>query len=369
MSDDHLEEHLEAESDFLQQVPIVKPRIFEGSLANGIPAGFDAVTIRLDGRMQAELDWKIARKEASLATEQGFGLMWAIDLGLFTGLALPLTNQGQFLSLALSLEHFRDSLWHEFKDNTLGVSLYRGAADFSLGFPWDPQHEQNLKSWLKESCSLEAELPELRQSQEGRQLLRLFCRDVAVEYLSLLAARLPDTLKAHLFLDMSSFTGSCSDELQYLNPERFDRLQLAIRNARLPFEAMGWGAPTPCGYSGMNPFQLPEPQENKIGVCVPPMVFNRASHYEGFEEALAYLQRLSISYKFIDENSITAKWDGLDYLLYSPSGLSVQGRRKLQGFCAAGGTAVSTGILMGFPQEISVHNLAINSSADFCRGN
>lgn len=348
--DDHLEENLE--DDYPPpMVEMARPAIFEGSFHEGVPAGFDTVTLYLDGGVQADLNWKNVREDARAAIDQGFSLMWDIELALFNQLKQPLTNQGQFLSLALSLEHFRDSLWKEFKESTVGISFYRGKADFSLGFLWDLHQEQNFRSWLKENCGLE----ELEQ-EGGELLIRLFCRDVAVEYLLLLASRLPDTLPAYLYLDVSHFNGTLADEMQLLNPERFDRFHLALKEGRLPFDGLGWGSPTSFGLSGEKFNQLPDSVDVKVGVCVPPMNFNRAFHYQGFEEALAELQRLSIQYNLIAENVLTSRWDGLDYLLYSPAGLSSEGKRKLQGFCAAGGTTVSTGNLIGLPQELTLRS-------------
>lgn len=355
--EDHLEEHVEEESLSFENALFSQPRIFEGNWQEHLPAGFDAVTISIDGRVQADLNWKKVGEQARLAVEKGFALMWNIELGLFQGLAQPLSNQTQFLSLTLSLEHFRDSLWKEFKPHSIGLSLFRGAADFSRGFSWDQHHQQNLKGWLQEInlhhlASLE--LDQLQQDLEGRQLIRLFCRDVAVEYLALLATRVPDSLPAYLFLDAASVRGSVIHELQLLNPERFDRFKLALKDHRLPFDVLGWEAPTAQGYSGHTAVEIPLSTSSLIGVCVPPMPFYHSEHFLGLEEGLQALHQRKLPFKLIAENQLTSQWDGLDYLLYSPSGLSLQGKRKLQGFCAAGGTVISTGALLGMAYETSL---------------
>ncbi len=59
-----------------------------------------------------------------------------------------------------------------------------------------------------------------------------------------------------------------------------------------------------------------------------------------------------IDYRIIPETYLTTEWHGLDYLIVDPDSLSSQGFRKLQGFCAAGGTIVSLGKIMGLPYEI-----------------
>jgi hypothetical protein len=352
---DHTEEHVE--DNALESFPHSRVCIFEGNWQEHVPAGFDAVVISLDGRVQADLDWKKGREQAQIAIEKGYALMWDMQLGLFQGLGQPLTNQTQFLSLTLSLEHFRDTLWKEFKSHTVGLSIFRGSVDFSQGFPWDSHQQQNLKEWLQELSDprlASLDFAQLQQEVEGQQLIRLFCRDVAVEYLSLLATRLPDSLSTYLYLDATALNGPLLHEIQLLNPERFDRLLLGLKGHRLPFEAYGWKVPTPHGYMGSAPAELPSLPSASIGVCVPSMSFYQAHHYEGLEEGLAALQKRALPFKLIAESQLTSQWDGLDYLLYTPSGLSTQGKRKLQGFCAAGGTAVSTGALLGLPYEMSL---------------
>lgn len=336
---------------------LLQPRIFEGDWHESQLSGFDAVTIDLDGRVQADLDWKKAREQAQQAIKLGYAVMWNMELGLFDGLTQPLANQGQFLSLTLALEHFRDSLWKEFKSQTLGITLFRGSADFSHYFCWNEHQEHNLKHWLQDIGLSEwaaLECPQLIQENEGKQLVRLYCRDVAVEYLSLLATRLPDSLSTYLFLDMHLLPRSPVIEMQILNPERFDRFRLALKGHQLPFHALGWKSPSAQGYSGSSVVDLPAIQSASIGVCIPPMHFYQLQNYQGLEEGIFALQKKSISFKLIAESHLTSQWDGLDYLLYSPSGLSGQGKRKLQGFCAAGGTVISTGHLLGLPYEMNL---------------
>src|ERR1700733_2462442 len=55
LEDHHCEEDLEEE---IEQVSHVPPCIYEGMWDPSMPAGFDAVTLHLDGRVQSELDWK-----------------------------------------------------------------------------------------------------------------------------------------------------------------------------------------------------------------------------------------------------------------------------------------------------------------------
>ncbi|CUI17141.1 conserved hypothetical protein [Candidatus Protochlamydia naegleriophila] len=347
------------------------PVVFEGTMEPSLHTPFNTVTIYLDGRLQADLTWKKAKEEAQKAVECGYGIFWDIDIGLFEQLPFALTNQTQYLSLALSLEHFRDSLWKEFKSKTIGVSIYRGSADFSLGFRWDESQVANLRQWLshvfvdeaqfaseisvKHSSFAQLEVTDLLQSEAGTQLVRLFCRDVSLEYLSLLASRLPDTLPVYLFLNVSVFISNPLWQAQLLHAERFEHLNLALNGATLPIQAWGWQSHmSPLGYSGQEvPSNQAVQQEIKVGVCLPSMTMCRPGQFEGLEEALVQLLQAGIPFRIIAENHLITEWDGLDYLVYTPTGLSVQGKRKLQGFCAAGGTVLSVGHLLGLAYEES----------------
>lgn len=330
------------------------PYIFIGDWKVFLPPEFNTVTVYLNARMESDLDWKDARLEAQQAVEKGYYLLWKMDFGLFDALKQPLTQQGQFLAFTLALEHFRDFLWPEFSSKTMGLSLFCGNADFSVNFPWDPQQEESLAEWLREHQLFElASLPlSALQNHPGRQrLLSLFCRDVAMEYLSLLAARLPDFIPLYLLLNASSFAKDLTTQIQLLHPERFDRFHLILKGTTLPFEVMGWDVPTAWGYLGETSTTLPPESLPSIGICLPPLDCIQDFHYQGFEEVIAILEEKGLPFKLLAENQLTLHWTGLDFLFYFSSGLSVQGRRKLQGFCAAGGIPVAVQEGIGLPEE------------------
>lgn len=296
--------------------------------------GLDAVTLYLNGRVESDLDWRKSHQEAQQAVEKGFRLMWEMDLGLFHALKQPLIHQGQFLSFALALEHFRDFIWPEFGSNTIGLSLFRGNADFSYAFPWDLQQEENLAEWLREHQFSELaslSLACLQQHPVGKRLLPLFCRDVAMEYLSLLAARLPDAIPLYLSLDVTSYANDPLGQVQLLHPERFDRFHLILKGATLPLQLMG--------------------DEPSMGIYLPSLNCCQDFHYQGFEEVIAILREKRLPFKLIAENQLTLQWAGLDFLFYFSSGLSVQGKRKMQGFCAAGGTPIAVQESIGLSGE------------------
>lgn len=300
--------------------------------------------ITLDGTLKSDLKWNASIEAAQKEIAEGKKILWELELGLFRNLPFPLSNQSQYLSLGLSIEHFRDAIWKDFPDQTEGLCIYRGSADFSLGFPWGELQTANLRGWLRDvfetSDQFTAEIGiaadsfeqlderSLRQNREGAQLLRLFCRDACSEYLELLTNRLPDALQLFLEVDASTLPGKLC-QAQLLSKERFDRFHLLIARNLLPARE---GAIS-------------------VGVCLPQVAMSRPSQYEGLDAAMEILSRKKIAYKVIPEPHIITEWDGLDYLIVSPAGLTTQGLRKLQGFCAAGGTVVSLGKPVGVALE------------------
>jgi hypothetical protein len=340
----------------LKRPSMPPPRIFEGVWHHLLPVGFDTVTIQLDGRMQSDLDWKQARLQAQMALDKGYTLMWNMQLGLFQELNHPLHDQTQFLALTLALKHFRDFLAEDWISHTFGISLYRGRADWSDHFSWNSHQEHNLRAWLQENGSADFALLSfevLKHHPEGRRLIELFCRDVAVEYLTLLSGHLPEDLPVYVFLDATASVSDLVHHIQLLHPERFDRLRLAVKGSFLPLDHLGWQIPTQHGYSGYFPVQLPPVEEVTIGICLPSKNLYHPPYYAGLDRVIQWLQEKRLRFKIMTESHLTLQWNGLNELFYLSTGLSAQGKRKLQGFCAAGGTAVAIQELVGLPHEMA----------------
>lgn len=341
------------------------PIVFDGYDLN-ITQTFNTLTIHLDGKLLANLNWNESRELAKKAIANGFAIFWNIDLGLFDQLNLPIDNQTQLLSLGLSLDHFKTTLWQEFSQYSVGISIFRGHADFSLDFCWNENHITNLRAWLKENIQSDELLQTIQDqpldslrpnhlyaTEIGKKLLALFCRDVSIEYLSLLASRLPDSIPCYLFLDTTSISNDITKQIQLLNPDRYEFLHLALKGTSLPFNSWGWHShATNQGYVGANFKNISKASDAQIGICLPLGNYYASNQWEGFRTIIDYLFNQKLNFKLIAESQLITQWDGLDYLFYNPEGLSPQGKRKLLGFCAAGGQVVSTGKLLGLPYEI-----------------
>jgi len=298
--------------------------------------------ITLDGRLQSNLDWKAAREEALEVIAQGNTILWNIDLGLFRDLKHPLSHQSQYLSLTLSLKHFTETLWPEFQGQTRGLCLYTGNLDFSRDLPWNNEHLDNLQGWLEECFGDVSQLEEETGIAVGdfkaiktellhdHFLFSLFCRDAAVDYLCLLAASLPDGLPIYLNLATPKKINLWL-EANLRNPDCYDRFQLLLD---------GGEAKTP----RLKP---------SIAICLPSHQMRRPSQHDGIQEAMLALNERNVSFGVTPESRLTTEWDGLDYLIVTSKGVSFQGRRKLQGFCAAGGTVLTLGEPIGLEHEFA----------------
>lgn len=360
---DQHEHHHPEESDEEEVLPEFLPsHIFDAAYCGEeIPEGFDSVRIPIDGSIKADLSWKKEREAALHYVKQGRRLLWDLDLGLPGSLPHPLSHRPQFLSLALSLDHFRDTLWKEFRKETIGLCLYRGSPDFSLHYPWDGEQIHNLQAWLAEFfTTIEAFTEEtgiatadfslltpeiLARSKTGKELMRMFCRNAIAEYLTLLSARVSDALPLFLLFDVTSFQEPV-EIAQLVTKELYSRFLLAIKSdfpravemfdGDLPWE----GATTCQGMIGRELLWTQDKDshaEAKIGLCLPHATQCLPSHLHMLKQAAADLLQRNIPFRIIPQRDLAAKWEGLDELVVNPSCVDAALERQLRGFRAAGG--------------------------------
>lgn len=371
-SDESHIHHHSHEEEIEDEVVDASPSIIFDSqfVDETIPTGFDAVKISIDGTVKADLSWKESRKIADHAVKNGYKIFWEMDLGLFDKLTRAIDHPSQFLSLTLSLEHFRDTLWKEYKEHSIGLCIYRGKANFNSVFHWDEKQELNFQAWLKEHFTTidilnketgfafegfsEITSDHFKVTLEGEKTLSYFCRDVYGEYLELLANFLPDNIPCYTLLDASQI----ADPLwaaQLLTKERFPRLHLCIKSNLIPFGELGWESSLlKLGYIGR---QLPASDcstlKTEIGVCLAPLNCYRYANDRELAQALDFLTKKQFVYRFIPECLLTTEWDGLDFLIVQSRNINHHGRRKLLGFCAAGGTVITIGEPLSLPLEVS----------------
>lgn len=337
-------------------LPAIPPIIFDArTLDDPPPSGFNAIRIPLNASIKADLFWEPERKAAEKYIQQGFRIFWDIDLGLFKNLPQPITNQSQFLSLSLALDHFRNTLWKDFSRDTVGLCLYRGTADFSLEYIWDEQQLNNLKEWFKDvfidiesfvsetrcfvSSFEEIDLEKLLSTPYGSRMLAIYCKNVAEEYFELLADCLPDLLQCYVLLDIESIS-DISLQVQLTARESFSKINLGIRGAQFNSNILAWnGSPGQLGVISRE--EISKKKNNpKVGICLPSKIKDLPSKWKSLENVFINLKEKNIPFRAIPEVTLTTEWDGLDCLIVPLQDLSVQGHRKLQGFRAAGGLII-----------------------------
>lgn len=349
MDDDDNDEMIsEIDENFLEAKGIL-PLVYEGE-ASSVPDEFNAVCIRIDGTTQSDLDWKQARQEAKNAQTKGLAILWEIDLGLFDRLVFPINHESQFLSLTLSLEHFRDMLWKEFREFSLGLCVYRGSVDFQDCARRLESDQMKWVDWITENVSDPAHLTE-----EQTHLLKiLYHQSLAVDYLRLLAGRLMEDISIFLMLDCSAYS-EVTQQLSLLNPERFEGFKLILKGATLDCSSWGWGQNgAKMGYLGFERTAGMTQEHPTTAICVPLIEKVDPFFWKDLESAVKTITDKNISFRLISEAHLITSWEGVDHLIYCPKALSSQGRRKLRGFCAAGGTVVTVGERGGFSEELPI---------------
>lgn len=237
--------------------------------------------MKLAAKPHDDLNWPI----------EGTPELFEFDLGLHEPY-FPLEDELHFQALSAALTHFTKEVWPQFPESK--AILYRGSADFSVFFRWTERQEENYQAW-KEDHPVAPEV----------HLKRLFCAEAFVTYFQMLAHRLPDELPLTLILDAKN-TGTLAETLHLLSPERFEHF---IVDSGFCFHS-------------------------QVGVCFPPDGECSGEVIEEIDGLLATLP----SFKPVYEPLLTEQWDGLDEIIVFDKALTPQGKRKLMGFSAAGGT-------------------------------
>lgn len=300
------------------------PRVHEREELNNQS---NSIAIQLDGTTSSHLEWNQAKTNAREFIKKGYKIFWNLDLGLFSRLKRPLSNQTQYLSLELSLKHFKEFIWNDLCADSLGVCLYQGPAEFRLDLQLDEEDEGHYEEWT-------ASHPPIKSEWQRS----LFCQDVGLEFLELLTSSMPDEIPLFLMLDVKQIQ-DFQLELFLLHPERYGRLNLILKNSHLPHRCLGWGESSIYGIVGEAGELLPK-EKPQLGICLPTLDKMCKESCEGLSEILNLLIRKKKSFRLIPESFLISEWDGLSDLIVLKEFLQPQGIRKLRGFNAAGGKII-----------------------------
>lgn len=262
-----------------------------------VPAGFEAVSITLDAGLKSLLEWGKELLEADRLKKNGFKLFWNLDFDL------QLTcTEAQVSSLRLAVEHFCSAVWEKFREETAGVCLYLGG-----------------------------------------DLLN----DEQIRVLEILAGGLPDEVEAFIMLDVSSLS-SPTEISRAISKERFPHFTLVVKGVENPLPEFGWESV--CGSRGMIGRHLVKNAivEPTIGLCIP-----EKGASSSLDEIALWLKSKDLPFRMIPETLLTSEWQGLDDVIVDSETVASLCKRRLMGFCAAGGTIVTIGKPLGLPIEVS----------------
>lgn len=204
-------------------------------------------------------------------------ILWQVDFGLETG-EVPLDDEAAFRSYGIALDHFVEVIWKRYREQTAGICLYAGKPDVV---------------WI------------LGDGPAGI--------DALAEYLHRLASFLPDELAVFCRFDVSHLS-SPGKIAQLLSKERFAHLELKVEGTAL--------------------FSTPRAS---VGICLPLIEYFDASVEQGLDVLIEELQKKGLLFRMIPEAFLTEEWNELEMLYVLKDALSPLGKRKLLGFCAAGG--------------------------------
>ena len=276
--------------------------------------------IRLPCTASDNLNWKSVLEGISGQ------VFWQFDLGLDAPY-FPLEDELHFQSIKLALSLFTKDVWPLYQEQTIGACLYKGSSDFSSFFCWSERLEENWTAWAAE-----------RSQTSESHLRRLFCANAFAHYFQMLAHALPDELATYLFFDTRG-CGTNAEMLQLVSKERFEHFLVATQGIR-GWDGLVWeeGKALRTGEGGSFAVCLPEE-----ALCTGPILHKLDCLFD----------RLLSPFRVIPEPFLTELWEGVDFLYVFSEALSPQGKRKLLGFCAAGGTVIVEGDRIGLPQEIS----------------
>lgn len=268
--------------------------------------------LSLDLSLASDLDFSKAKEEAETAEK----ILWNLEFDLAS---ISFYDKGTLASFLVAIKCFNEQLLLPFLGKTFGVCLYQGP--LLLPLKWNLEHEEGFVDWQGPY----EKFPGLKD---------LYCVEIFSQYLHRLAAALPDEVLPIVLFE--PFEGSKARLAQFLSKEHFPYLYLGLIDHDLP----------------LGPFSS-EAAVARLGITLPLHTYCSLESLAAVDRCMEELRQLGISFRIVSETHLTESWDGLDSLIVFSDFLSSQGKRKAQGFVAAGGEIVSVGNLLGMSIEIS----------------
>lgn len=276
-----------------------------------------AKQIILPSGLSDDLNWK---EQELIGTKEPL-VLWYLDFS-FQTLRFSPCDSIILQSQILAMEHFSQTIWPSFRENTAGVVLYQGKTDFSAIFP--------KELWLEFFIQWRKQLGQDSLTQHEEYYYDLYATQLFAELMQRLLAILPETCPALLLLEEKEPLALLAQKFSLERFESFFLLNLEKK-------------------------ELSFLQQNAcLGVCLPLDLHCTPKTLAKITSTLATLQEKKIAFRVIPESKLHHFWNGLDAILVFTETLSAQGKRQLLGFCATDGCVVIQGESLSLPYEISI---------------
>jgi hypothetical protein len=335
------------------------PVIQEQTLDMKVFDAANTVLIKLSASKDDELIWEKERQDAQTVVDEGKLILWELDFG-FDREKIDSNDSAFFYSLGIALDEFVQHFWSEYKEYSLGVILYRGDVDFVEKFVWNETQKEYFLEKLREEDQRKECVTLFDQSDaswcdvvKDRDSFKYFAADVFAEYFLRLVSYLPDSIVPFVLFDVSE-QHNLAFLSQLLSKERFQHILLGIKKSPISLGHLNWeeGA---ClgGWIGHDSPYFSTLSEVSLGICLPSEDSFTSLIEKDLNAVFLELSERQIPFRLIPESLLTEAWDGIDHIIILSRSVTLQGKRRLQGFCAAGGKVVSIGDLLGLADEVT----------------
>jgi hypothetical protein len=290
----------------------------------------NGVRIPLSAALHDDLNWSQAIKQADQCVKEDKLIFWDIDFHLPH---ISRYDTSAFFAHGRALEELTRQVT-AFAPHTFGICLYQGSLDLTALFrfsEWDESFYEWLDELMESSCR-DHELRVSRDKESSSHYYRLFCMQSFTDYFHRLISFLPDNLLTFALFDTKSILSKAACA-QLLSKERLGHLQAGYTTSDgIKLQISG----IPCGYLGEKESQDIDFSLPTTALCLPCDSFCDRKTLHRLDQ---WIDSTSHPFRILCEEKLTEEWEGVDRLIL-PSPLSPQGKRKLQGFLAAGGEVV-----------------------------
>ena len=288
------------------------------------PSSYDAINIVVDGSPTSDLSFPGLQEKI----EQVLSLEKKVCVELFLDLFsqnFSFADPLQFSLRKKALEVLLESVPEDAIEHLL---LFRGPLDFTSHIKKNAQVEEEYELWKKD---LEA------YQIEEEHLLHLFSAKLLSDFFHSLCSTLPDHIKGALLLSLPAFL-EIGKVAELLSEETFSHLEVGIKNPKYFLEGICWGNGAATHHLSYRPALISYKEEEVKTAVVLPLLGD--CNYARFEAICNSLIEQDTPFKIIEENLLNEKWFQIDTIYYDEENTSFDGKRMIDGFIAAGGSAL-----------------------------